>query len=216
MCFVAGKGSKLKEGNVGGLICPWGFSIWFMKFFEQEMPPLYKGWFSQSGILATQIQDVARSCVQRGDQKLEICFPPVPNVDEVKFGTRLNSMFAEDISVYLKMEDDLKKVKRYLIEFSNAYWAARLAEAFPDRSVWILFSDSVKKDSARFPPNVEKVCALRRFEERENLGDNDIVIIVDPGPTENWKKGNEFAVSSSHRQGFGVPISAFELGSNIH
>eukprot|EP00190_Bangiopsis_sp_CCMP1999_P006717 CAMPEP_0198722296 /NCGR_PEP_ID=MMETSP1475-20131203/74_1 /TAXON_ID= ORGANISM="Unidentified sp., Strain CCMP1999" /NCGR_SAMPLE_ID=MMETSP1475 /ASSEMBLY_ACC=CAM_ASM_001111 /LENGTH=387 /DNA_ID=CAMNT_0044483199 /DNA_START=70 /DNA_END=1234 /DNA_ORIENTATION=- len=159
--------------------------------FDREIPPLYDGWFSRTGIIANQVQEIAADAVNDGQRFLEISFPPVPNVDEVKFGTKLNSMFAEDIARYLDMTDDVKKVKRYLIEFANAYWAARLAEAFPDRDVRILFSDSVKKDNARLPPNVVEICPLRRA--GNSMGKNDVVVVVDPGPTENWKRGRKLA-----------------------
>jgi len=162
--------------------------------FDREIPPLYDGWFSRTGIIANQVQEIAADAVNDGQRFLEISFPPVPNVDEVKFGTKLNSMFAEDIARYLDMTDDVKKVKRYLIEFANAYWAARLAEAFPDRDVRILFSDSVKKDNARLPPNVVEICPLRRA--GNSMGKNDVVVVVDPGPTENWKRGRKLAVGS--------------------
>ncbi|KAJ8903874.1 hypothetical protein NDN08_000407 [Rhodosorus marinus] len=159
--------------------------------YKFAIPMLYDGWFSQNGELAKQMQETAVAAVNGGSRTLEISFPPVPNVDEVKFGTKLNSMFGEDIARYFRIEDE-KKVKRYMIEFANFYWASRLAEAFPDRKVWILCCNSVKKSDARIPPNVEVACALDRVERGKVPDDDALIIINDPGATENWRRGAKY------------------------
>eukprot|EP00189_Rhodosorus_marinus_P008378 CAMPEP_0184752504 /NCGR_PEP_ID=MMETSP0315-20130426/43614_1 /TAXON_ID=101924 /ORGANISM="Rhodosorus marinus, Strain UTEX LB 2760" /LENGTH=321 /DNA_ID=CAMNT_0027231835 /DNA_START=167 /DNA_END=1132 /DNA_ORIENTATION=- len=159
--------------------------------YKLAIPTLYDGWFSQNGELAKQMQESAVAAVDAGSRTLEISFPPVPNVDEVKFGTKLNSMFGEDIARYFGIEDE-KKVKRYMMEFANFYWASRLAEAFPDRKAWILCCNSVKKTDARIPPNVEVACALDRVERGKVPDDDALIIINDPSATENSRRGAKY------------------------
>ena len=64
---------------------------------------------------------------------MEVQFPPVPNVDEVKFGTPLNQKFGSQLVARdLKIRGGYKpgsNVSRNLLAYSNVYWAKKIAGA---------------------------------------------------------------------------------------
>lgn len=58
---------------------------------------------------------------------MELCFFPVPNIDEVDFGTALNKAFGTEVAVDLGM-DEYKPgstIRTYLVQYSNVYWAKK-------------------------------------------------------------------------------------------
>jgi hypothetical protein len=88
------------------------------------MPNLYKGWFNDQ--ISPQASTSISRAISAGITNMEVQFPPVPNVEEVKFGTPLNQKFgkevvARDLKVkggYLPGSD----VSRNLLGYSNIYW----------------------------------------------------------------------------------------------
>lgn len=68
---------------------------------------------------------------------MEICFFPVPNIDEVQFGTALNKAFGTEVANDLGMGEYKpgSTIRTYLVQYSNAYWAkkVRARETYFDR-----------------------------------------------------------------------------------
>jgi hypothetical protein len=89
------------------------------------MPKLYTGWMDEQ--LAKQARTAVGKAVAAGKTKIEVNFPPVPNVEEVRFGTPLNQKFgmqivAKDLAVQGGYRPG-SEVSRQLIAYSNVYWA---------------------------------------------------------------------------------------------
>lgn len=65
----------------------------------------------------------------RTGKPVEVCFFPVPNIDEVSFGTALNKAFGVEVASDLGM-DGYKPgstIRTYLVQYSNVYWAKKVS-----------------------------------------------------------------------------------------
>jgi hypothetical protein len=92
------------------------------------MPKLYNGWMDEQ--IAKQARTAVGKAVAAGKTKIEVNFPPVPNVEEVRFGTPLNQKFgmqvvAKDLAVTGGYRPG-SEVSRQLIAYSNVYWAVSI------------------------------------------------------------------------------------------
>ena len=56
---------------------------------------LYDGWFNEQ--VSKQAAAAVSRAIAAGNKKIEVQFPAVPNVDEVKFGTPLNKKFGQTV-----------------------------------------------------------------------------------------------------------------------
>ena len=63
----------------------------------------------------------------RTGKPVEICFFPVPNIEEVQFGTALNKAFGTEVAKDLGMGDYKpgSTIRTYLVQYSNVYWAKK-------------------------------------------------------------------------------------------
>lgn len=59
---------------------------------------------------------------------MEVCFFPVPNIDEVTFGTPTNKAFGTEVAVDLGMGEYKpgSTIRTYLVQYSNVYWAKKV------------------------------------------------------------------------------------------
>jgi hypothetical protein len=94
------------------------------------MPKLYNGWMDEQ--IAKQARTAVGKAVAAGKTKIEVNFPPVPNVEEVRFGTPLNQKFgmqvvAKDLAVQGGYRPG-SEVSRQLIAYSNVYWAVSIKQ----------------------------------------------------------------------------------------
>jgi hypothetical protein len=89
-----------------------GLCIWVVIFFVSvgrveafmalinggtDIPNLKKYDAFFDGQLARQANTAVSNAVRAGITKCEVYFPPVPNLDEVKFGTPLNKKFGTNV-----------------------------------------------------------------------------------------------------------------------
>ena len=78
---------------------------------------------------------------------MEVNFPPVPNVEEVRFGTPLNQRFGKTtVGQDLQVVGGYKpgsELSRDLIAYSNVYWAKKLASSFGGKPVGLLTAERV-------------------------------------------------------------------------
>lgn len=117
------------------------------------MPKIYDGWFNEQ--VSKQASTAVSKAIAAGKSKIEVNFPPVPNVDgkkvivfacgrnleshfcifspEVKFGTPLNQKFGKSVLAKdLGIPGGYKpgsELSRQLIAFANVYWAKRIGAA---------------------------------------------------------------------------------------
>ena len=93
-------------------------------------PNLYKGWIKADGDqIAKQIIKSSNSALKAKEKYIEVLFDPVPNLDEVAFGTVWNKKFRKEIVANLKVpEYAANRGGPSILEWSNLYWANRLSD----------------------------------------------------------------------------------------
>ena len=168
----------------------------FVPFIDggKEMPALYKGWFDEQ--IAKQASTAVGKAVSAGKRKIEVNFPPVPNVEEVRFGTPLNQKFGKavvgkDLSVkggYMPGSN----LSRNLIAYSNMYWAKKIAPALGGgpmggSKVAVLSAEPVYFDEIK-NSGVGKTGPLNSRSLSANSDDDGPLIAINPGGEETWDR----------------------------
>jgi hypothetical protein len=160
----------------------------------KSIPKLYQGYFDEQ--IAKQAASAVSRAISAGKRKIEVNFPPVPNLEEVRFGTPMNKKFgteviAKDLSVkggYKPGSD----VSRQLVGFSNLYWAKKIAPSIGGgllggRSVSVLSTEQVNFPQVQSKGGISRIGQLTsRVAEKGNKG--DAVICVNPGGEETWDR----------------------------
>jgi Domain of unknown function (DUF1995) len=110
------------------------------------------------------------------------------NLEEIKFGTKLNMEFCMHVSreLGLAAPENYHLVKRYLAELSDLYWAREVGKAFPDRTVWAVCNDAVNKSRAEGYLGNVKLASLRRG-RTPMAADGDVIVAIDPQMTSTWE-----------------------------
>jgi len=158
------------------------------------MPQLYDGWINEQ--IAKQARTAVGKAIMAGKKKIEVNFPPVPNVDEVRFGTPMNQKFgrnvvAKDLGVPGGYRPG-SNVSRQLIAFSNMYWAKQIAPAMAGslmggKPVSVLTSEPVPLAEIK-KNGVGAVGTVSQGPIGNNANQNGAVIVVNPGGEETWDR----------------------------
>jgi hypothetical protein len=154
------------------------------------MPKLYDGWFNEQ--MAKQARTAVSKALGAGKKRIEVNFPPVPNVEEVRFGTPLNQKFgskvvAPDLGVPGGYRPG-SNVSRQLLGYANLYWAKQIAPAVAGspiggRSVSVVTADAVPLS------DIKKSGTVSGFGNiQSGTGRNGAVICVNPGGEETWDR----------------------------
>ncbi|KAL7569200.1 hypothetical protein ACA910_016760 [Epithemia clementina (nom. ined.)] len=157
------------------------------------IPKLYDGWMN--GQIAKQARTAVGQAVAAGKRKIEVNFPPVPNVEEVRFGTPLNQKFGQNVvAKELGVPGGYKPgsdVSRQLIGFSNMYWAKEIAPAVSGfgKRVSVITAEQVVFNQLK-RTGVDFVCSLAGRGQRgdASVKKGDALIVVNPGGEETWDK----------------------------
>mmetsp|Transcript_30537 Transcript_30537/g.68474 ORF Transcript_30537/g.68474 Transcript_30537/m.68474 type:complete len:273 (-) Transcript_30537:318-1136(-) len=162
-------------------------------------PAIYDGWFN--GQIEKDMMASVRAAKAAGIKNIEVSVFPVPNVDELKFGTPLNQRFGKKIAKDLGLASTEAKsgvdviVTRYLGEMANHYWATVVAGSpvLGGGTRHIISCDAVKKDKAKKPGSTRVVYLNTAIKEPELIKPSDTTILVGPGGTTQWLKAVELA-----------------------
>jgi len=155
-----------------------------------NMPKLYDAWFKKSGQMSKLMTSSAKSALSKHRQ-IEIFFNPVPNLDEIDFGTPLNQEFGKEMAVDLGLPEYKpgSLARRYLLQFSQIYWAKQLAQALPG-NIYVATLDGLKKDVITKPGKM-KLANFVNGKGLENVQKGDTVIVVNPGGNSVWNKADK-------------------------
>ncbi|GAB0494473.1 hypothetical protein MMPV_005767 [Pyropia vietnamensis] len=183
---------------------------------SSSLPVMYDAWFApkgtppvEGGELATRARRAIIRALDAGVTRMEVCFPCVPNVEELAYGTALNQAFGFQVADTLGMRDDgrsYRLVKTYLQSFANVYWVCALAPALLRQggsdgsvggggggdegggTVHALTTDSVVKERAAAAAAAASV-RISSLRSRASLavGPADAVVVVDPRATDTWR-----------------------------
>lgn len=175
----------------------------------KQMPQLYKGWMNEQ--IAKQASTGIANALAAGYDKIEVQFPPVPNLDEVKFGTPLNKQFGTNVlGKDLKIPGGYKpgsNLSRELVAYSNIYWAKKIAPAVKggilgNKCVACLTTEPVQFSEIKSTGDITRTGAVMSPQARKDGRNNEAVICVNPGGEERWdslvsahtQPGNPFVV----------------------
>ena len=153
------------------------------------MPKLYQGWFDDQ--IAKQASTAISKALSSGIKNMEVQFPPVPNVDEVKFGTPLNQKFGTTLVARdLKVKGGYKpgsKVSRNLLAYSNIYWAKKIAGAAAGgfgKPVGVLTAEAVDFEEIGNLGGLSRSGKIFQEESRRAGRNGESIVCVNPV---SWK-----------------------------
>lgn len=159
------------------------------------MPKMYGGYFDEQ--ISKQASTAISKAISAGKKNMEVQFPPVPNVEEAKFGTPLNQKFGTSLVARdLKIKGGYKpgsNVSRNIIAYSNIYWAKRLAGAMKGgalggRPVGVLTAEQLNFDDIKSMGDLSRSGKIFQDKSRKEGRNNEAIIAVNPGGEETWDR----------------------------
>lgn len=118
--------------------------------------------------------------------------------DEVRFGTPLNKKFGTNvISKDLKVDGGYKPgsdVSRYLVSYSNVFWAKKIAGAAGGgllgggKPVAVLTTEQVSFGSVKNMGDLSRSGKLMTTESRAAGRNGEVIIAINPGGEEQWDR----------------------------
>lgn len=168
----------------------------FVPFIDggKEIPTFYKSWFDDQ--LGKQAASAVQRAISSGKKRIEVNFPPVPNVEEVKFGTPLNQKFGKTVvSKDLKVQGGYvpgSDISRNLIAFSNVYWSKRIASSvgggvLGGRPVTVLSSEPVTFSQIKDKGGVADARPLQ-WNRAADMKKASALIAINPGGEDTWDR----------------------------
>lgn len=160
------------------------------------MPKMYGGYFDEQ--IAKQASSAISRAVSAGRRNMEVQFPPVPNVEEAKFGTPLNQKFGTTLVARdLKIKGGYKpgsNVSRNLVAYSNVYWAKKFAGAMKGgsglggRPVGVLTAEQVNFEEIGSMGELSRCGKIFQEKARKEGRNNEAIIAINPGGEETWER----------------------------
>lgn len=160
-----------------------------------DIPKFYQSYYDEK--IAKQAATAVQKAIAAGNKKIEVNFPPVPNVEEVRFGTPLNKKFGTNVVAKdLKVKGGYKPgsdVSRQLIAFSNMYWAKKIAPAVGGglvggKPVTVISAEPVSYDQIQSKGAIAVMGPLSSRKGAAAAKSRGPVIAVNPGGEETWDR----------------------------
>lgn len=156
----------------------------------KQLPKLYDCYFNDQ--LAKQAKTAVSNALAAGKTNIEVNFSPVPNLDEVKFGTPLNQKFGKLVARDLNVPNGYKpgsNIARQQVGYANIYWAKQLAAAMNgivgERPVTVVTAEPVGIADVRNKKGIAKLVGLGR---QTNDPAAAALVCVNPGGEETWQR----------------------------
>ena len=158
---------------------------------------MYKCYFDAQ--IAKQASTAVSKAIAAGKTKIEINFPPVPNLDEVRFGTPLNQKFGQSIvAPNLKLPGGYfpgSDIARQQVAFANMYWAKQIASSVGNggvfgKSVTVYSAEPVSYNQIKDKGSISYMAPLSisRQSQTEPRNKNGACIAINPGGEETWER----------------------------
>lgn len=173
---------------------------------SNEFPNLYSGWIKKEGDqIAKQAITAAKNAISKGEKYIEILFDPVPNLDEVAFGTEWNKKFRLEAAANLQVPDyACNRGGPATLEWSNLYWANRLAGGLGKKGI-VALSISGEGLRGQFKPVLDKSLTLINLSDAKRgliTGEVNALILLSPCQQSHYADGKALADK------YNVPIIA--------
>lgn len=159
------------------------------------MPKMYNAYFDEQ--ISKQACAAISRAISVGIKKMEVQFPPVPNVEEAKFGTPMNQKFGTSIVARdLGITGGYKpgsNISRNIVAYSNVYWAKWLARAMRGspiggKPVGVLTAEQVNWDEIKSLGDISRSGMLNSDKARREGRGNEAIIAINPGGEETWER----------------------------
>lgn len=122
-----------------------------------KLPVLYNGWFD--GSIVNDMASAVKAAVKDRVPFAEIICPPIPNIEELDFGTALNQRYNKEVAARLKAPENV--VRKASLAYANVDWANRVAQKIGKRTLLCAFDATVPPAGVTLCKNAECVpCAL--------------------------------------------------------
>jgi hypothetical protein len=187
-----------------------------------QFPNLYGGWIKKEG---DQIAKQAIGAVKSAQGKVEfaeVLFDPVPNLDEVAFGTLYNKKLRKEVAASLKVPEYVtNRGGPATLEWSNLYWLNRLAAGLGGKRVLALSISgeglSTKKPEAipTLAKGITLVTLTQAKKDMASLGAFDVVVILSPCTKTHYDSAEKIGgkVGAKYHIALNSPYSAnYDLG----
>jgi hypothetical protein len=154
---------------------------------SNEFPNLYEGWIAKDGDqIGKQMVNSVKAAIGKKQMYQEVLFDPVPNLDEVAFGTVWNKRLRMEVAVNLKVPDyACNRGGPSTLEWSNLYWLNRLAQGVGKKVLAISISGE-GTGKAKFVPTLAKGVTLVTLAEAKKMipeltkKQYDLVVMISP------------------------------------
>jgi len=137
-----------------------------------EFPNLFKGWLKKDGDqIAKQIVSSTKAALTAKEKYIEILFDPVPNLDEVAFGSDWNKKFRMEVATNLMVPDyATNRGGPATLEWSNIYWANRIAAGLGSKENIVALSISGEGIEGKFKPTLANGMRLMKLTDARKGG----------------------------------------------
>lgn len=159
-----------------------------------EFPNLYKGWIKADGDqIAKQMIAATKACLSKKEMFIEVLFDPVPNLDEVAFGTVFNQRHRLEVAANLKVpEYACRRGGASTLEWANIYWANRLVAGINSKNA-VAISLSGEGCGGQFVPQLTNGMRIMTATEAKKTlikpGDANLLVILSPCTEMHYKEG---------------------------
>ena len=183
-----------------------------------KFPILYDCYFPKSKTSKTaswqildQVSMATNNALKDGLTQMEVIFPPVPNLEELAFGTALNKEYLEEVSDRLNIENYV--VKKDPIFYSTLDFANMMAGKLTKvkaNSKMLLINPSQGNKIPELNLKAIEYTSLNSKDLLDSVNGiatgKSIGIIINPGVDMHWKKAQ--AIHKAHQQQDKLPILA--------
>lgn len=175
------------------------FGLSFLDGGVKDIPKLYEGYFDNQ--IAKQSSAAVGAAISNGKTRIEVNFPSVPNLEEVRFGTPLNKRFSKTI-----VAKDLKvkggyfpgsDISRQQLSYANMYWAKQISGSVSGsvlgaggKSVTVLSAEPMDYDTIQSTGAMNRIAPIRTGLGSGNKKDtpSEACIVINPGGEETWDR----------------------------
>ena len=162
-----------------------------------EFPNLYSGWIQREGDqIAKQAISSTKAAISKNERLIEVLFDPVPNLDEVAFGTEWNKKFRLEVANNLKVPDyACNRGGPATLEWANIYWANRLASGLGMKKPIFALSISGEGTRGQFKPTLEKNLNLVNLADAKRTAIDEVggFILLSPCSESHYNDGKLLA-----------------------
>lgn len=146
-----------------------------------------------------------KTALSKNEKYVEVLFDPVPNLDEVAFGTEWNKKLRLEVAANLGVPDyACNRGGPATLEWSNIYWMNRLVSGLGGKKPIVGLSISGEGIRGQFKPMLDKSITLMNLADAKRgiTGEIGMFVLLSPCSEAHYSDGKALADK------YNVPIIA--------